>query len=328
MKLLISGYYGYGNLGDEAIAQALAGSLLQEGHQVTLLSGQPRVSRQMHALPAVHRYWGLLPALLRHDALISGGGGLLQDKTSARSLQYYLSVIRLAKRLGKKVVVYGQSIGPLSATGRDKVAAVLKDVPIAVRDEASLVYLRTLGLESTLVADAALLLEPGLSAPGVGILLIPRHGYPDMTDALIELARKLRERNIPVACTALHPVEDDSEVRRLKQAVPLAYHEATSPRALLEIIRGAQFVVSGRLHGLILAAVARVPYAGISYDPKVTAFLRETAAPLFNLPVNHRRLLEVTLEQATAPEELRMAMMDRARSGMRWLHQALIRGTW
>lgn len=42
-----------------------------------------------------------------------GGGSLLQDTTSTRSLFYYLSVIRCAELLGKPVMLYANGIGPV-----------------------------------------------------------------------------------------------------------------------------------------------------------------------------------------------------------------------
>ena len=159
MKVLVSGYYGFGNLGDEAL---LAGMLtgLQE-HSVTVLSQRPAATRALHGVGAAHRLRGLA-ALLNHDALISGGGGLLQDKTSARSLRYYLGVLELAQRLGKRTVVYGQSVGPLSPDGERAVAQALRGLPVAVRDGPSQVLVETAGhVSAELVADSALLLpEP------------------------------------------------------------------------------------------------------------------------------------------------------------------------
>src|SRR5690606_33835830 len=117
VRILLSGYYGFANLGDEAILAGLARELGRRGHEVTALAAEPVATAAGHGVVAVHRTRGLVGALLRSDALVSGGGGLLQDATSARSLAYYLGVLRAARLLGKRAAVYGQSLGPLTPAG-------------------------------------------------------------------------------------------------------------------------------------------------------------------------------------------------------------------
>lgn len=325
MKVLISGYYGYQNWGDESLLTGLLGQLIQYGHQPTVFSAKPETTEKLHKVKAVHRYKAVLPALLQTDALISGGGGLLQDKTSRRSLKYYLGLIRLAKVLGKKVIIYGQSVGPLSDWGKGSVKRALRNTCIAVRDEASQALLKTLGLDSSLVADAALLMPaPENVEKAARVLLIPRHGYPEITSALAALARALTDLDRPVAMTAVQPDEDDRELERLLHTVPsVKYLPAKTPQELLAIISGSSYVVSARLHGLVLAARAGTAYAGLIYDPKVRAFLAETGAHAFDLPIDEEKLVLTVLEQKRQDDALVQAMMGRATEGMAWLNTQL-----
>src|SRR5690606_10000284 len=159
LRILLSGYYGLGNLGDEAILAGLAGALRERGHAPLVLSGDPAATEAEHGLLARHRTRGLLGALASADVVVSGGGGLLQDKTSARSLSYYLWIVRLARWFGRPVAVYGQSFGPLSPAGRARVQRELRGVPLFLRDQQSLRLAADLGLDASLVGDAALLLE-------------------------------------------------------------------------------------------------------------------------------------------------------------------------
>ena len=321
--MLVSGYYGFGNLGDEAL---LAGMLsgLQE-HSVTVLSQTPAATRVLHGVGAAHRLRGL-GALLNHDALISGGGGLLQDKTSARSLRYYLSVIALAKRLGKRTVVYGQSVGPLSPAGEQAVARALRGLPVAVRDRPSHKLLERLNIPAELVADNALLLpEPTLAAPAnlAPVLFIPRSGYPEVTTAFAVLAARLEAEGVAVAGLALQPGEDDAPLEKLSRAAPtLAKMTATSPQRALEQIAGSRHVVSARLHGLILAARAGVPFSGVAYDPKVAAFLTETGTPVHPVPPDPEALLCEVLSPRFDTEKI-AALNTRAQNGLTWLREVL-----
>ncbi len=325
MRVLISGYYGFDNFGDEALLSGLSHSLLSQGHELTILSGNPQRSTELHNLKAVHRYKGLIAALLNCDALISGGGGLLQDKTSFKSLQYYLWVIKLAKLLGKRVLIFGQSIGPLSPKGKNALQNTLKNTHIAVRDEPSQALLESLGLRSSLVADAALLIPFAESGKQKNYtLLIPRYGQPDLTDALIELAKTLKAQNQDLVLSSVQANEDKTEITRIMQAVPdLRYVEASTPQEFLSIIAQSSYVISARLHGLILAAVANKNYAGLIYDPKVKAFLNETGATAFETPIDHAALITTALERSPVDQEKLAVMRERAQLAEEWLAKQL-----
>jgi polysaccharide pyruvyl transferase CsaB len=327
VKLLVSGYYGYGNLGDEALLQGMVAPLKAAGHHVTVLSGDPVATRALHGVEAAHRYRALLISLLTHDALISGGGGLLQDKTSARSLQYYLGVIRLARALGKTVVVYGQSIGPLSPAGKERVARALRALPVAVRDRASQQLLDKLGVTSELCADPALTLpSPSLlPAEGAPVLLVPRGGYPTVNEALVQLARALAARGQPLAAMAIRPVEDEAPITALVGAIPgITVWTAGTPSEALAAIARARHVVSARLHGLILAAATSRSFSGIVYDPKVAAFLEEAGAVAHAPPVDITSLVE-EVERGAIAHECVAALKARAMRGLEWLERTLAR---
>lgn len=325
MKVLISGYYGFANWGDEALLSGLLNVLNKQGHEPSVLSAKPQETRALHKVASAHRYLAFLPALLSCDAFISGGGGLLQDKTSRRSLQYYLGLIRLATYLGKKVIIYGQSIGPLSDPARKSLARVLRHCQIAVRDRASQTLLSQLGLSSSLIADAALLMPKREAVAKAGyVLLIPRYGYAEISGALSAVASALIERGQTVALSSVQASEDVHEIKEIMAAVPgLSYLPAHSPQQLLEIIQAADYVVSGRLHGLVLAALADVAYAGLVYDPKVQAFLEETGAASFGLPVATDQLIAAVI-QKTAPDKQQIQLLKaRAMAGADWLERVL-----
>lgn len=327
MRLLLSGYYGFSNLGDEAILAGLTRELTRRGHSVTVLSADPAETAERYGVQASHRTRGLVPAVLRSDAVVSGGGGLLQDATSARSLTYYLSVLRLARRLGKKVAVYGQSLGPLSPEGRGRVARALRDVPAFWRDEVSRSLARELGLDDRATADAALLLAPerpaGADANGP-VLLVPRAGHPAYNKALARVARALMSEGTPVAAAALHAGHDDAEVEALKRVAPgLQVWTTGSPEELLVLLPNASFVVSARLHGCVLAAAAGVGFAALSYDPKVAGFAERFAAPTFAAPVDEDALVATARARWPLDMDVREAQVRLAREGVGALLEAL-----
>ena len=121
-NILISGYYGFDNIGDESILRTLVTSLRERipNCSLTVLSHDPAATREKYGVEAVERMspLAIARAVRRCDMLISGGGSLLQDVTSSKSLHYYLAIIRFAQLLGKKVLIYSQGIGPPPAAPR------------------------------------------------------------------------------------------------------------------------------------------------------------------------------------------------------------------
>lgn len=288
MRVTVSGYYGFGNTGDEAIALSISRELKRRGHTPLLLSCHPGQTAQAYGVLSAARMnpVALLRALGSSQMFWSGGGGLLQDKTSVRTLTYYLTLIRAARLLSKRVVVFNQSVGPLSLEGGARVARVLGGQPgaggpgvrVIVRDRGSLETLQQLGIVAELGGDPALLLTPsaGVRAQPGTVVLAPRGDLPQVSGRMQALARSLREKGRRVVALSFHPGVDD------RAAASLGADEVVStadPLVALDTIAAASYVVSVRLHGVILAAAARVPFVGVSYDPKVAGFCADAGAP-------------------------------------------------
>jgi len=323
MRVLISGYYGYGNFGDEALLAGLLSLIRELGAEPLVLSGQPERTRAEHGVEAVHRYRGLPGALRRADALISGGGGLLQDASSSRSLSYYLGVLRLARLAGLRTMVYGQSIGPLSSAGLRRVGRVLRPIPVAVRDTISSELLAPLGVQAELTADPALLLEPGDAQP-VDVLLIPRSPYRGFSQDLLAAGEEALASGLSVGVMAIQPEEDAPEVgfllERLGAARPI---QAGSYAEALAACAAASLVLSVRLHGLVFAAAAGRPHAGLIYDPKVRGFLERSGGVSFADPVDRLALVSLIHDPPEVDETRLSALRLNARQGGKWLARQL-----
>ncbi len=292
-RLLLSGYYGYGNAGDEAVLAGLVAGFrsLSTGLDLTALSGDPAETRTAHGINAVDRYWpaALLPAIARCDLFLSGGGSLLQDVTSAHGIFYYLGVVRLAQMLGKKTMFIAQGIGPLKLPrSRKLVAAIANKLDaLTVRDPDSARLLREIGVSRPpieVTADPALLLSPRTVSQksGFGIALRPWHGQEQLgTQAAAACFPALAgqtPRLLPMqpgSDTAIADQFADGWVRLQGATVPApAPFLPDGLNALLSIIAGCDMMVGMRLHALILAAAAGVPSVALAYDPKVAAFMQ------------------------------------------------------
>ncbi|EOS54139.1 polysaccharide pyruvyl transferase CsaB [Paenibacillus barengoltzii] len=154
--IVLSGYYGFRNSGDEAVLQSILTALEEEGLtsgvdiKPVVLSIDPEWTSRTYGVEAVHRMklGEVRKAIKSSDGLISGGGSLLQDATGIKSIPYYLGIIKLAQWLGKPTFVYAQGIGPVNRKlFRPLIASVFRRCDyISVRDAESASLLRDMGL--------------------------------------------------------------------------------------------------------------------------------------------------------------------------------------
>ncbi|MGE5507262.1 MAG: polysaccharide pyruvyl transferase CsaB [Chitinophagales bacterium] len=319
MRALLSGYYGLGNAGDEAVLAAIVEGLRARdpGGAITVLSADPALTQRVHGVRAVPRMSvrALLDELSHADLLISGGGSLLQDVTSLRSLLYYLGVIVLARLKRVPVFFYAQGIGPLRRPLARWLTARVADraAAITVRDAASAQLLRQLGVARpavTVTADPVFTLvhpvneaegEPGVACdahrrPAFGFAFRPWPGadrwLPAVAAAAGEAARRCGAEVVWLPFQAPGDVE---VAERLQAACPEPSRLGTAapdPREVARQVAACDLVVGARLHALIMGAAAGRPVVGVSYDPKVEALLGELGlSPAARLPGVDMRVL-------------------------------------
>lgn len=280
-RVLISGYYGFGNLGDELLLTALLRELRQLApeQRVTVLSADPRATEARHQVEAVDRSRPdqVLPAVGRCDLLLSGGGSLLQDATSSRSLWYYLGLLDLAQRMGKDTFVYCQGAGPLLRPwNRTLTRQVLsRATAITLRDQASRRTLEALGVRRPMLVTA----DPVLSLPlrpggrdrsQLAWIIHGRYCAPEVCEALTDVIKRLNRQGYTSWLLPFCPAEDGPALRQL------ALWGRVVPEAQLwSRLRQCGLVVSMRLHGLILGAKLRAELLSLTCDPKADAFLAE-----------------------------------------------------
>ena len=114
-KIVISGYYGFNNLGDESILTAIIANLRSkiDNIEITVLSKDPNFTAKKHKVRSVNRMnvFKVINEIKKCDLLISGGGSLLQDVTSFRII-YYLAVIFFGIVFNKKVMIIAKAWVP------------------------------------------------------------------------------------------------------------------------------------------------------------------------------------------------------------------------
>lgn len=312
MKLLLAGYFGSGNIGDEAILSAVLSAIKLDhpSAEITVLSEDPAETSNTYRVNSVRRFSFLriIKEIRNADALVFGGGGLLQDSTSVKSLYYYLFLIFLAKFFGRKVILLGQGIGPVSHRSILKRALADADL-VAVRDEKSMKELAEIGAKPkklALTADMAFLLPPPDRDKGKKTLDID--GIKKCKRNLIAFAlrRSVDDRFSPVnykvvaeACDHLikekdsqvvflifkYPDDIDSAEKvmsRMKYPAHILLRRC-SPSEMLDVVSAFDGVIGMRLHSLIFASMAGIPSLGLSYDPKVESFQRSIGGNFIDL---------------------------------------------
>jgi polysaccharide pyruvyl transferase CsaB len=302
VRLLLSGYYGFGNLGDEALLDVIVRRVRERfpGLDLEVLSATPRATTASLDVASVPRWqWrSVREAIARADVVLSGGGGLLQNATSMRSLLYYVAILREAIRSKRKTMIFAQSVGPLDALGRFLVRRSCRGLSRAtVRDERSRTLLHALiphtPVERT--ADPAFLYDVGaedvdLSLEGLGpesgryavVSVRKNAGLREGNAAIARAVDRLAEHGIRSAFLPLGGVSDaevSTAIIRLCSSAPVLLPECGLKKAAA-ILRSAYLVIGMRLHALIFAARYAVPFLAIPYDPKVSALCADLSYPL------------------------------------------------
>jgi polysaccharide pyruvyl transferase CsaB len=303
-RLVISGYYGFGNAGDEAMLLSMVRSLraIEPGIELTVLSADPAKTRANHPVSAIGRFDlpAIALALGRVDALVSGAGSLLQDVTSRRNVYYYLGVMGLALAMGRPLVVYANGIGPVQARiARRLTAGILARARlITVRDEQSLEELQTMGIRGVLSADPALALEPpgperglailrdlGVGTDGPLVLVAPRHfpgsgrAFAALAGAADYLVRTCRARVLFVPMQFPEDGHAAAAIQERMREPAFELRRTLPPGDLLSLTGHARILLGVRLHALIFAAIMGVPALGIAYDPKIPGFMASIGLP-------------------------------------------------
>ncbi len=281
--VLLLGYYGFGNLGDELLAEASVHLLHECGvarERIAILSAAPPDSEKRLGIRAFNRWkiGEMSAACSNSRTLLLGGGGLFQDATSLRSCLYYYAVMWVAKMKGMKIWAAGQSIGPLNSKASRAVArrAFSLCSYISVRDGRSLKMAEELGIRAEFTPDLAMSFAPERSSAKEPVVLFnARPGYEGLALTAAKRCRELAEANNWEVLGVALAGEDAAEIDRLRSLQYIKIRDIITVRNIEEFsaaAAGASGAVGMRLHFLALCLLAGVPLAGCAYDPKVSGF--------------------------------------------------------
>lgn len=282
--ILICGYYGYGNMGDETILSVLIEKLRAEDPALRLcvLSASPEQTSSLRNVASVDRFdpSGIAKAMDRSKMLLFGAGNLLQDKTSTHSLLYYAHILHSARKKGLKIMIYANGIGPLRGEeNRKRTAKVLRLADsVSLREPVSFEYAQSLGLQAPvrLTFDPAILAEKeDFPIPCANYFVIaPKKISPACSDALVGTILSLKKKTglIPIL-VSLYDKQDMTYVKKLASQANARICFPKTAGECITLFSSAKLVISSRLHALIYATAASCPMMAYSDDEKLFSYL-------------------------------------------------------
>lgn len=294
MNYSLLGYYGFGNLGDELLLKSILIQIFEIDPlaSVTVFHAAPEKRNPTLSVRFINR-WSVrqvFKALGETDIFLLGGGGLFQDKTSSRSLYYYLAVLWAAFFMRCRVVLYAVGIESISnPVSRFIVKYTLKLTRtfLSVRDEESKTWLSRLGFadrEILLVEDPVTSLRLDKESPSyeesatvLKPLFIPRFPCPIKGEE--NAVKSLSSYDVML----FHPSSEISSIKRIIPSDLKGYKllEWKSVGEAISIIRKHEVIVSSRFHALVLAFLLGKHFIGYGDFEKVGRFCQRWGAPYF-----------------------------------------------
>jgi len=323
-RILLCGYYGEHNLGDDALLEVL-NRQLPKGWQPVITANDASAVQTIvpNGMVVNRRSLKTVLRTIKHvQVVVLGGGSLLQDSTSFRSLVYYIALIIVARVKCKPVLLWGQGLGPLRhAWSRYLVGRVLNvATSITWRDNASMQLAKSIGIKSSMaMAPDPVWSHQTSNYQGGGNIvlcwrttsLLTTSGWSLLLQAVDELSESKQKS---VTWFAFHANQDVNLLQTLSKKGLVSERLKERSSTIIakdigharEIFSNASLVIAMRLHALILSIVSQCPTVGLSYDPKVEAAARTAEAPwldLSQLPSLERVLVQWSECMSHAPSK-------------------------
>jgi polysaccharide pyruvyl transferase CsaB len=296
-SVVIAGYYGFGNAGDELILYALIQRLRLENPRtsITVLSNNPSETRERFQVAAVDRWrpWTWASPLFHASSFLLGGGGLLQESTGPWNHVYYLSLLLAAKLFGCQTDVVAIGVDPLRSRLNQFLTRFVLNLAadeLSVRDEASRQVLQKAGVRVPIAIqrDPVFDLATGRHSHVSGRIAFavsPSKRHPSWYRSLAELCDLLSKRlDVAVDFLVFFPKEDEAFAREVIAHAAFEPHVRCweNPLELLDWMTQYDLVVATRFHALVLCAASGTPFVGWGEQSKVSALCEKDGRPYHN----------------------------------------------
>ena len=291
VKAVISGYYGYRNFGDEEILTSLLKHLNELHCEATVLSGDVEYTKEHNNVNAVYRFslWAVINEIKNCDVLISGGGSLLQDVTSLKSLIYYLFIISLGLLFNKKVIIFAQGIGPINNKFAQFITRKLLQLCtyVSVRDDISRNILEYWEVDADLVCDPIWGIEipqtKKTNSVGIQLRKFKTMNYNFLQKLALLVSKKFSYKEIEIFSLQEDLDYDIAKMfeKYLLQMNPDLVTEVVTEN-IAQRISQLEYMIGMRFHALLIAIKSGVKTCAINYDIKVKKLAKEANIPMIS----------------------------------------------
>lgn len=295
-NVIISGYYGFDNFGDEAILGVLVSKLKSLNAGIRVISKNPKKTATTYGVAAT---WNFCPCqiifrIAQYDILVSGGGSLLQDATSLKSLLYYLWVINVALFFKKPVIIFAHGLGPI----RNKFGAYLtkqtlkKCTTVSVRDRKSKMILNKWGINADLVCDPLFDLRLPQYVPSgkVGVQL---RSFKTLKDSLLvklaeQICKEFSDKEIEIysfqdgldlkVCQKFEGI-----LKSINPEIKTTLINNQTAQEILDKFSKLEYLIAMRFHANLIAIKYGIKTLAISYDIKVDKLAEDAKIPYLSM---------------------------------------------
>ena len=302
-EILVSGYYGFKNSGDDALLAAILAEIKKhkESPEIVVLSANPKETVNRYRVKAINRLnpFSVLRHMKKAGLLISGGGTLIQNSTSTRSMLYYLSIISAAIRNNVKVMLYSNGIGPLRGKQNINLARKVlnKTDVITLRDPDAMAALKDIGVtEPEIFVTADPVFGICVNKTGEGRKILESFNVPAEAEKILGVSVRrskdtnaVFEREIAKMCdyasekygyyTIFIPMQlnrdemiSNSIMSKMKSKASII-DKRLDVDEMISVIGATDLCIGMRLHSLIYSTINSIPLIGIAYDPKIKSFM-------------------------------------------------------
>ena len=304
VKIAISGYYGFKNFGDEAILSVLVNHLKSLNADITVFSSDTSYTSETYKVKSVKSFdiLTVLKTIKNSDILISGGGSLLQDVTSLKSLIYYALIISMSLLFGKKVIIFAQGIGPINNSfAKFIVLNLLKYCSlVSVRDENSLSLLQSANVNAIQVCDPIYSLNlnsfSNKSCVGVQLREFKTMNYNLLQKLALFIITKFSDKKVKIFSLQ---ASQDLELCKQFQALLLKFNPDIKTEIvtddIINNIAKLEYLIAMRFHAILTALKAGVRVCAINYDIKVQKLAIDAGIPLISMDA-HENMEDICLK--------------------------------
>lgn len=299
-RLVLSGYYGFDSIGDEAILKSVIFELKKISNlEIIVLSNDPKKTESRFGVRSINRknIFKIISLIKNSNILLSGGGSILQDTTSNRSIVYYLTILFIGIILRKPTMIYSQGIGPIdSRINRILTKIILKKVnSITLRDNESKKMLIDMGIKKEkihITTDPVFCfrkeyinnkykstyLAKSENKKSIGFCMRGKEKSRKFIDQMSIMIDKINnDFDVEIILIPFHYGEDykfNSDIEKNSKTYVSSISSKLTVEETMKIVGELDILVGERLHSLIFATIMGVKMIPISYDPKVDSYVK------------------------------------------------------